>query len=104
MKKKCRNCGGKEKAAEHYTANKDAKKEKANDKYKNLSEEEKKAKRKYSKDRNKKIKKIKLIFVEYKNQSVLVNREKILKHAWDKYHNKRGKEKAPRYYAANKEV
>ena len=32
------------------------------------------------------------------------NREKILKDAWDKYHNKRGKEKAAKYYAPNKEV
>ena len=32
------------------------------------------------------------------------NREKILKNAWDKYHNKGGKEKAAKYYAANQEV
>ena len=32
---------GKEKAAEHYIKNKDVIKERANDKYKNLSEEEK---------------------------------------------------------------
>ena len=32
------------------------------------------------------------------------NREKILKNAWDKYHNKRGKEKAAKYYAANQEI
>ena len=30
------------------------------------------------------------------------NREKIFKNAWDKYHNKGGKEKAAKYYAANK--
>ena len=35
------NCGGKEKSAEYYLANKDAIKEKANNKYKNLSEEQK---------------------------------------------------------------
>ena len=38
---KYHNCGGKEKAAEYYQANKDVIKEKANNKYKNLSEEEK---------------------------------------------------------------
>ena len=32
------------------------------------------------------------------------NREKILKNAWDKYHNKRGKEKAAKYHAANQEI
>ena len=32
------------------------------------------------------------------------NREKILKNAWDKYHNKGGKEKAAKYFAANIEV
>ena len=32
------------------------------------------------------------------------NREKLLKNAWDKYHNKGSKEKATRYYAANQEA
>ena len=32
------------------------------------------------------------------------NREKKLKNAWDKYHNKGGKVKDAKYYAANKEV
>ena len=32
------------------------------------------------------------------------NREKILKYAWDKYHNKAGKQKAAKYHAANQEV
>ena len=32
------------------------------------------------------------------------NREKILKDAWEKYHNTGGKEKAAKYYAGNKEV
>ena len=32
------------------------------------------------------------------------NREKLLKNAWDKYHNKGGKQKAAKYYAANQEV
>ena len=51
---KYRNCGGKEKAAEYYLANKYAIKEKANNKYNNLSEEEKETKRKYGQDRYKK--------------------------------------------------
>ena len=29
------------------------------------------------------------------------NREKLLKNAWDKYHNIEGKQKAAKYYAAN---
>ena len=36
-KDKYHNCGGKEKAAKYYTKNKDVIKEKANNKYKNLS-------------------------------------------------------------------
>ena len=32
------------------------------------------------------------------------NREKLLKNAWNKYHNKGGKQKAAKYYAANQEV
>ena len=31
------------------------------------------------------------------------NREKLLKNAWDKYHNNGGKEKTAKYYAANQE-
>ena len=50
------NCSGKEKAAEYYQANKDVIKEKANNKYKNLTKEEKKAKRQDSKNRYNKIK------------------------------------------------
>ena len=38
------NCGGKGKAAKYYLQNNDVIKEKANNKYKNLSEEEKKQK------------------------------------------------------------
>ena len=38
-KEKYHSCGGKEKAAEYYLANKDVIKEKSNSKYKNLSEE-----------------------------------------------------------------
>ena len=49
------NCGGKEKAGEYYLANKDAIKEKANNKYKNLSEKQKEAKRKYNKNRYEKM-------------------------------------------------
>ena len=48
--------GGKEKAAEYYRDNKDVIKEKANEKYKHLSEEEKEAKRQYSKNRCNKVK------------------------------------------------
>ena len=33
-----------------------------------------------------------------------LNREKLLKNAWDKYHNKGGKQKAAKYYAAYQEV
>ena len=32
------------------------------------------------------------------------NREKSLKNAWDKYHNKGGKQKSAKYYAANQEL
>ena len=53
---KYHNCGGKEKSAKYYIANKDVLKEKARNKYKNLSEEEREAKRQYSRDRYKKIK------------------------------------------------
>ena len=48
--KKIDNCGGKEKAAEYYNKIKDVMKEKARNKYRNLSEKKKK-KRKYSKNR-----------------------------------------------------
>ena len=48
--------GGKEKAAKYYQDNKDVIKEKANDKYKNLSEEQKETKRQYSKNRYNKMK------------------------------------------------
>ena len=48
--------GGKEKAAKYYKDNKDFLKQKSNDKYKNLSEEEKKAKRQYSKNRYNRMK------------------------------------------------
>ena len=32
------------------------------------------------------------------------NREKVLKNAWDEYHNKGGKQKAAKYYAVNQKV
>ena len=32
------------------------------------------------------------------------NREKLLKNAWNNYHNKGGKQKAAKYYAANQEI
>ena len=53
VKEKYDNCG-KEKAAKYYQANKDAIKAKVNSKYKDLSEEEKEAKKEYSKNRYKK--------------------------------------------------
>ena len=58
--------GGKEKAAKFYQANKDAIKEKAKNKYKNLSEEEE-AKKEYSKNRYKKMKKNAHLFLQYKD-------------------------------------
>ena len=45
------NRGGKEKAAEYYKENKKAIKEKARNKYKNLSEEKNELKRQYSRNR-----------------------------------------------------
>ena len=36
--------------------------------------------------------------------SYCFNREKILKKTWDKYHNKGGKQKAAKYYAANQNI
>ena len=48
--------GGKEKAAKYYRDNKDVIKEKANNKYKNLAQEEKEAKKQYSKSRYNKMK------------------------------------------------
>ena len=48
--------GGKEKAAEYYRNNKDPIKEIAKNKYTNFSEEEKEAKRQYSKNRYNKMK------------------------------------------------
>ena len=55
-KDKYHNCGGKEKAAGYYIANKDLIKEKANNRYKNLLE--KKEAKKYGKNRYKNMKKI----------------------------------------------
>ena len=52
--KKNNDFGGKEKAAEYYLTNKEVIKEKANNKYRNLSKEQKEAKRKYGQDRYKK--------------------------------------------------
>ena len=53
---KYHNCCGKEKAAEYYQVTKDIIKQKANNKYNNLAEEEKEPKRKYSKNRYKQLK------------------------------------------------
>ena len=49
-KKKYDNDGAKERAVEYYKDNKDVLKEKARNRYKNLTEEEKELKRQYSKD------------------------------------------------------
>ena len=51
------NCGGEEKATEDDFENKELLKEKANNKYRNLSDKEKEAKRKYGKNRYKSMKK-----------------------------------------------
>ena len=56
-KEKYDNKGGKEKAAKYYKGDKDVFKEKARNKYKNLTEGEKELKRQYSRDRYKKLKK-----------------------------------------------
>ena len=48
--------GGKEKTVEYYIANKDLQKEKANSKYRNLSEEEEESKREYNRNRYKNVK------------------------------------------------
>ena len=54
VKDKYHDCGGKEEAADYYSKNKYIIKEKANNKYRNLSEEAKETKRKYQQDRYKK--------------------------------------------------
>ena len=55
-KDKYHKCGGKEKAAECYIKNKDVIKEKANNRYKFFSEEEKEAKGECGKNRYKRMK------------------------------------------------
>ena len=55
-KEKYDNKGGKEKAAEYYQKNKVAIKEKARNKYKDLSRKEKELKRQYSRNQYKKLK------------------------------------------------
>ena len=67
-KEKYNNCGGKEKAAGYYRVNKDVLKEKAKNRSRDLSEEEKKEKREYSKNRYKEIKKNANLFFSYKNE------------------------------------
>ena len=71
-------------------------KEKARNKYRNLSEKGKEAKRQYSRDRYKKIKE--------KMSYYWFIREKLLKNAWNKYHNKGGKQKVAEYYKKNADV
>ena len=56
-KEKYDNKGGKERAAKYYKDNKDVLKEKARNKNKNLTEEEKGLKRQYSRDRYDKLEK-----------------------------------------------
>ena len=68
---KYHNCGGKAKSAEYYIANKDVSKEKAKNRYRNLSEEEQDAKKRYSRDRD--TRKLKKNWeVNYKNELLLV--------------------------------
>ena len=54
------NCGGKDKTPEYYLPNKDVLNENANNKYKNLPEEKKEAKREYGRNRYRNIKENKL--------------------------------------------
>ena len=98
-KDKYHNYGGNEKAAEYYCKNKDVIKEKANNKYKNLSEQNKQAKKEYQKNRYEKMKKKSSQII--KMRYYWFNRSKILKNVWNKYENEGGKEK---YYAANEDV
>ena len=72
-KEKYHICDGDEKTAEYYLQNKDVTKVKANNKYKNLSEEEKETKRRDNKDRYEKMKeKLSYFLVKYKNELLLV--------------------------------
>ena len=61
VKYKYHNCGSKEETAEYYLANKDVLKENANNKCKNLPEEEKEAKREYERNRYRNMKENKLL-------------------------------------------
>ena len=56
-KNRYHNCDGKEKAGKYYLENEDILKENAKIKYRNLSEGEKEAKRKYGKNRGRNMKK-----------------------------------------------
>ena len=56
------------KAAEYYWANKDILKEKAKNKYKNMSEEEKETTKNYSKNRYKEMKRNAILLLHYKNE------------------------------------
>ena len=56
VKDRYHNGGGKEEPAAYHIANKDVIKEKARDKYRNLSEEEKEANREYSRNEYKNMK------------------------------------------------
>ena len=60
--------GGKEKAAEYYKTNNNVLKEKARNRYRHLSEKEKEAERKYSKNRYKEMKKNANLFLSCINE------------------------------------
>ena len=74
-KNRYHNCSGKERAAKYYIDNKEVLKENANNKYRNLPEEEK-VKREYGRNRyrnmkekqTKKVLKNEIFFVQYKNE------------------------------------
>ena len=67
-KEKYDNSDGKEKAAKYYIANKDVLKEKARNRYRNLSEKEREAKRQYSRDKYKEMKKNANLFLSCINE------------------------------------
>ena len=71
--------GGQEKAANYYQANKDVIKHKPNDKYKNLTEKEKEAKKQYFKNRYNTMKEKSRSMI--KMSYYWFNRQKLLKNA-----------------------
>ena len=85
------NNGGKE-----NKSGKDVLREKTRNKYRNLTEDEKEVKRQYSRDRYNEI--MEKLSSVIKMDYYWFNREKLLKNALNKYHNKGGKQKATEYY------